>query len=223
MTEKTIRAELLPYVGLVKGLGELLGKDCEVLLHDVSAPEASIVACANAEVSGRGVGSPMTDFSFVLLHDPKYKKMDGVYNYSGRTKDGRQLKCGVHFIKDAAGEIVGFLCINMDVSKITAARAVLDEFFKIDAPSQGEPFREHFAQEIDDVVEDSIAGMKKRWGSDLSALSRVNRIRVVEALDEAGFFLVKGAMERLSAELKKSKFTIYGYLREAHSDRRTIL
>ena len=40
---------------------------------------------------------------------------------------------------------------------------------------------------------------------------------MVARLDEMGFFLVKGAMERLSEEMKKSKFTLYAYLRSVHS------
>lgn len=218
MNKRKIPTELLSYIDLVKGLGEILGRDCEILLHDVSNPEHSIIACANAQVSGRGVGSPMTDFGLRMLKDPKYQKMTGVYNYQARTGDGRLLKCGVCFIRDAAGRIVGFLCINMDVTKIAAAREALDEFFRVDATGEGaEDYCEHFSKEVGDVVSNSIALVKKEWGGDLSALPRSDKVKVVARLDEMGFFLVKGAMERLSGEMKKSKFTLYAYLRSVHS------
>lgn len=218
MNKRKIPTELLSYIDLVKGLGEILGRDCEILLHDVSNPEHSIIACANAQVSGRGVGSPMTDFGLRMLKDPKYQKMTGVYNYQARTGDGRLLKCGVCFIRDAVGRIVGFLCINMDVTKIAAAREALDEFFRADATGEGaEDYCEHFSKEVGDVVSNSIALVKKEWGGDLSALPRSDKVKVVARLDGMGFFLVKGAMERLSEEMKKSKFTLYAYLRSVHS------
>lgn len=218
MNKRKIPTELLSYINLVKGLGEILGSDCEILLHDVSNPEHSIIACANAQVSGRGVGSPMTDFGLRMLKDPKYQKMTGVYNYRARTGDGRLLKCGVCFIRDAAGRIVGFLCINMDVTKIAAAREALDEFFRVDSSGDAaEDYCEHFSKEVGDVVSNSIALVKKEWGGDLSALPRSDKVKVVARLDEMGFFLVKGAMERLSEEMKKSKFTLYAYLRSVHS------
>lgn len=218
MNKRKIPTELLSYIDLVKGLGEILGSDCEILLHDVSNPEHSIIACANAQVSGRGVGSPMTDFGLRMLKDPKYQKMTGVYNYRARTGDGRLLKCGVCFIRDAAGRIVGFLCINMDVTKIAAAREALDEFFRVDSSGDAaEDYCEHFSKEVGDVVSNSIALVKKEWGGDLSALPRSDKVKVVPRLDEMGFFLVKGAMERLSEEMKKSKFTLYAYLRSVHS------
>ena len=218
MNKRKIPTELLSYIDLVKGLGEILGSDCEILLHDVSNPEHSIIACANAQVSGRGVGSTMTDFGLRMLKDPKYQKMTGVYNYRARTGDGRLLKCGVCFIRDAAGRIVGFLCINMDVTKIAAAREALDEFFRVDSSGDAaEDYCEHFSKEVGDVVSNSIALVKKEWGGDLSALPRSDKVKVVARLDEMGFFLVKGAMERLSEEMKKSKFTLYAYLRSVHS------
>lgn len=218
MNKNKTPAELLPYIDLVNGLGEILGKDCEILLHDVSNPERSIIACANAQVSGRGVGSPMTDFGLRMLRDPAYRKMTGVYNYRAKTEDGRLLKCGVCFIKDAAGETIGFLCINMDITKICAAREALDEFFRVDPAEAGAAeYREHFSKDVDDVVSNSIAAIKRRWGSDLSALPRADKVKAVASLDEMGFFLVKGAIERLSAEMKKSKFTLYAYLRAVHA------
>ncbi|WP_302795085.1 helix-turn-helix transcriptional regulator [Cloacibacillus evryensis] len=218
MNKHKTPAELLSYKGLVAGLGEILGKDCEILLHDVSNPEHSIIACANAHVSGRGVGSPMTDFGLRMLKDPEYRKLTGIYNYRARTDDGRLLKCGVCFIRDSLGEVIGFLCINMDITKISAAREALDEFFRIDPANAGVPeYREHFSKDVDDVVSGSIAAIKKEWGGDLSALPRSDKVKVVARLDGMGFFLVKGAMERLSEEMKKSKFTLYAYLRSVHS------
>ena len=93
-----------------------------------------------------------------------------------------------------------------------------DEFFRVDSSGDAaEDYCEHFSKEVGDVVSNSIALVKKEWGGDLSALPRSDKVKVVARLDEMGFFLVKGAMERLSEEMKKSKFTLYAYLRSVHS------
>lgn len=41
------------YKGLVPFLGEALGKDCEVVLHDFREPGHSVIAIANGNISGR--------------------------------------------------------------------------------------------------------------------------------------------------------------------------
>ena len=59
-----MRKELAPYAEMVEFLGEALGKEYEVVLHDLTNPECSIVAIANGELSGRSIGGPVTDFAF---------------------------------------------------------------------------------------------------------------------------------------------------------------
>lgn len=217
MNRRRIPPLLAGYINVVKGLGTILGRDCEVLLHDVSHPESSIIACENGHVSGRAVGSPMTDFGLIMLKDPEYQKMNGVYNYLAKTEDGKILKCGVCFIKDDAGKIIGFLCINMDVTKAHAAKELLDEFFKVDTELSMSPdvYKERFSRELDDVVSASLSAAREKHG-DLASLSRRDKLAVIGELDSSGYFLVKGAIERLALEMGKSKFTIYAYLRSVH-------
>lgn len=61
------------YKGLVPFLGEALGKDCEVVLHDFREPGHSVIviAIANGNISGRHVGAPVTDFILKLLQMDK--------------------------------------------------------------------------------------------------------------------------------------------------------
>ena len=49
------------YIPLVSFLGEVVGRNTEVVLHDLADIDASVVAIVNGEVSGRTVGSPATD------------------------------------------------------------------------------------------------------------------------------------------------------------------
>lgn len=217
MKKNIIPQPLLSFVPLVHSLGAILGKDCEVILHDASKPERSIIACANAHVSGRDVGSPMTDYGLEMLRSSKFKELSGVYNYLAKTPDGRVLKCGTHFIKNDSNKIIGILCINADTTKIQTARDILNEllvFTNIKA-TNGQ-FREQFAKEAEDVIASSLENIKKSYSEPLSELSRTNRMNVIEELESKGFFLIKGAIEHLAKEMKKSKFTIYGYIRELH-------
>jgi len=48
---------LEPMIPVVKLLGKMLGKDYEILLHDVSQEEPFIVVLVNDEVTGRDLNS----------------------------------------------------------------------------------------------------------------------------------------------------------------------
>lgn len=215
MKKNKIPEPLLPFVPLVHSLGAILGKDCEVLLHDASKPEQSIIACANAHVSGRGVGSPMTDYGLEMLKSPEFMDLNGVYNYHAKTPDGKILKCGTHFIKNDSNKIIGILCINADTTKICTARDTLNELLAFNnIKTTNGQFKEQFAKEADDVIVSSLENIKKRYSEPLSELSRTERINVIEELENKGFFLIKGAIEHLAKEMKRSKFTLYGYIRD---------
>ena len=51
-------ASLERYIPLVKFMGEICGKNYEIILHDVSTPERSVIAACNEHLSGRRVGDP---------------------------------------------------------------------------------------------------------------------------------------------------------------------
>lgn len=69
-----MRKELAPYVEMVEFLGEALGREYEIVLHDLTNPERSIVAIANGELSGRGIGGPVTDFALKILKQERWKR-----------------------------------------------------------------------------------------------------------------------------------------------------
>ena len=51
---------LQSFLPMVDFLAEVLGKDAEIVLHDVLDIDKSIVAIANSHISGRAVGSRET-------------------------------------------------------------------------------------------------------------------------------------------------------------------
>lgn len=48
-------------------LGAALGKDCEIVLHDLRYPDESVIAIANGDISSRKLRAPATDFILKLM------------------------------------------------------------------------------------------------------------------------------------------------------------
>jgi predicted transcriptional regulator YheO len=199
---------------MVEGLAKILGSDCEVLLHDTSCPERSIVACANGHVTGRSLGSPMSVYGLQLISSDVFRKSRYVHTYTAKTNNGKLIKCGVIAIRDGIGEIIGLLCLHFDTAKAAAARELLEELFPSDWSADMEPINEFFGREIEDVFNNTFQEMKGLFDKPISELSKPQKKTVIKNLIESGFFLMKGAVEYIAREMGNSKFTIYGYIRE---------
>ena len=65
--------QLEPYGKLVDFLGEALGDNVEIALHDLTSQEQEIVAIANSHISGREVGAKLSNLSIHYLETKQYK------------------------------------------------------------------------------------------------------------------------------------------------------
>src|SRR5271155_2536439 len=97
---------------VVAGLGRALGPNCELVLHDFSRTEDSIVAIENNSVTGRQVGDGLDELSFSLLQrDPNPPDL---FNYRGR-RNGKILRSSSILVRDESGKPYGALGINIDI------------------------------------------------------------------------------------------------------------
>ena len=109
-------ALLQHYIKLTEFLGQALGPDYEVALHDLTDKNRSIIAIANNHVSGREVGAPLTNVALQILMDKSYEKQDYRLHYCGVSAEGKALRSSTLFIKQN-GKLIGMLCINFDDSR----------------------------------------------------------------------------------------------------------
>ena len=194
--------------------------------RELSSPERSLVLCETGYVTGRSEGGPMTDFGLLMLQSEEYQSREGVFNYLAKNNRGELIKCSCIFIRDENDKIIGFLCINYDLKKAVAAQELIEGLLRVEMSGAGvepaeepgarfpEPVRESFAQDIDEVVGDSLAQVKRRIGKPFKYLTKPEKKEVVRELHDKGFFLLKGSVDILAAEMGNTKFTIYSYIRE---------
>lgn len=210
----SMHPQLRPYAQLVKGLAEILGSDCEILLHDVSRLESSIVACANEHLTGRALGSPMSAYGLELLNSEKFSTNHGTYTYIAKANNGALIRCGVISLRDDSGQVIGLLCLHFDMAKAQVAKEFVDKFFSVGAESATEPIDEFFGIEIEDVFNNTIQEVRIARGKALDSLTKPEKKEVIKNLINKGFFMMKGAVDYVAKEMGNSKFTVYAYMRE---------
>ncbi len=197
---------------LVKGLSLALGPDCEVVLHDISNSEHTIVAIENGHISGRAVGAPASEYALEMLHHAKESEADRPYicNFLTRTADGKPIRSSTLYLRDQDGNIVGYLCINYDMTRAEIAKQLAKSLTAIDDEEAPETPSSLGA----DILEHNLQLIRNHARKPLHLCSKAENLELIRALDDEGFFLLKGAVESYAKEAGKTKYTIYLYLRE---------
>jgi predicted transcriptional regulator YheO len=219
---------LSKYVSLINFLSKVMGENCEIVLQDTSEDVQAIIAIANGNVSGRQVGSPLTDFGLKIIAEGTWKNCDYICNYIGKTKDGRVLRSSTYLIKDE-GELLGMLCINSDTGAykkvceeiLALSGLTFDQIRKQDETSAANA--ENFTNSIVDTIADI---MKKLLGGDcdipLDRLKQKERILIIKELEKQGVFLLKGAVSTVASCFRCSEATVYRYLNGISKEKKRI-
>lgn len=207
---------LLPYYPLVDFLADFFGNTTEVVLHDFSDLEHSVVKIRNGYISGRFEGGPATDFVMRKLRNKGSEPY--VCNYKGVSKNSQALKSGSFYIRDDHGFIIGMLCLNTNVENLLATQAFLDAFLggstnKImeEIPTES---NENLGQSINEIIDSSIKRALDNFGGTSESLTTAQREVVVSKMDSEGVFLFKGAITKAAEALGISESSLYRYLKK---------
>ena len=213
-----------PYINLVDFFADFLGKNAEVVLHDFSDLEHSVVKIRNGYISGRKKGDPSTDFAMRAIKEAE----PGTHyrcNYHGITKEGKQLKSATYYIRNRNNEIVGMLCVNLEVEHYLSARRYLDGFFMIDKDREAKDFRsspdtvnENFGKSIPELIEASLKKAIGIYNCEVNRLSYSEKEKIIEQVNAEGIFLLKGAVSKAALMLNISEPTVYRYLGKIKSN-----
>ncbi|OJV64511.1 MAG: hypothetical protein BGO41_12945 [Clostridiales bacterium 38-18] len=205
--DKPIHPKLLSIIPIAKAVAETFGSNCEVVIHDFRNMENSIVAIFNGHVTGRTIETQMSEP--ILSKINKHQEGHDVYNYTGKSTLGRELKSTTTFMKDDDGEIVGCMCINFDITDLLSARNVMNELCKVDE-KEIEVIGE--INKVNDVLYDIVEGTIHKFGRPVIYLTKDEKVSIVKDLEEKGVFLIKGAIDYVANSLQVSRYTIYNYL-----------
>lgn len=229
---------LQQYSVIVQFLGKTLGPDYEIVLHDLNPDHNKIVSIANSHVSGRAIGSPLTNASLKMLIDKAYETDDFLCNYKGIAENGQILRSSTMFIKDAQGKPVGLLCINFDDSRYMqlqetllsvihpkeyiAARPslaktaadVLPVPAGAPAGAETELITENFSMDIPSLMHKMFSDATAAVSTPVDRLNQQEKKDIIEKLHKQGLFQLKGAITFVAEQFSCSSATVYRYLSE---------
>ncbi len=207
------------YIPISKMIVETIGKECEVVLHDLQKPEHSVVHVENPVVTNRKINQSF-DHIIKQVILSKDLKNDFVSNYYFRTSLNVLVRSSTLLIRDENNNLIGAMCINIDSSRITNQINYLKSFL----PNSETTF---FSNECDDIinsdfeVENEEVHVDKMITSlidnilkecDIETLNRDQKIEKIRFMDKKGIFLTKGSIEKVANKMNMNKVTVYSYL-----------
>ncbi|PST48511.1 hypothetical protein COO72_07240 [Bifidobacterium callitrichos] len=208
--------DLTPWKQTVDALYKLLGPGHEAVLHDLRRMPNTVIAVAG-DLTGRKVGAPMTDLLLAKLNSGKGEDS---LSYTTRSKDGRLFRCSTVFIRDAAGTPVGCLCLNEDMSALLDLKHMVNELLGEAGVIDDDGQAETFPHDVDGLQDSLVSRAIDKVGIPVSLMKKEQKKAIVAELDSQGYFLIRDSVDRLAAELKVTRFTIYNYLKELESERK---
>lgn len=198
-----------PHRPIAQAIAALLHPHAEVVIHDLKTDR--IVDIWNA-FSHRKAGDES------LLGDDIEMQLDrdlfGPYDKAG--PDGARLKSITAALRDASGERIGILCINLDVSLFDQAAKLLAAFTKVAEPRPEAMFRQDWREHINLTIRAFLESRRKA----LKALDREERIELIAELDAAGLFEARNAAPHVASAMEISRATVYALLNAARANRK---
>lgn len=219
------------YVPLVDFIADVLGTNSEVVLHDLTNLNHSVIAIRNSYISNREVGAPVTDLALQIYKENSHKNNDFITNYCGMNKFNKKLRCSTFFIRNDSREIIGLLCVNTDESVIVAVEQALAAFTSVYGKNVSKPSTQDVTQDvtqetlpsnIEELVESSIQKITSAKGITINYLNQDDKLEITEDLYDKGIFLVKGAVVEVAKTMMVSEATIYRYLSKIKSKKETM-
>lgn len=201
------REEVFRALGSVADLvGQHFGPGCEVVLHDLNRPQNSVVKVSNGHVTGREVGQSIRDL-VGIIRSPRFQS-DRLIGYALMP----QVRSSTAVIRDADGEVIGAFCINQEIGLMMQWKRMLEEQTALTDLDQ--PEEEQVGEEVMRILERLITQTVREYGKAPSSLTKEDKLSIVQFLQEKGVFRIRGALERVSEELRISRHSIYKYLEE---------
>jgi predicted transcriptional regulator YheO len=201
-----------PYIQLGEVLGKMFPNILEVIVHNFSDLDHSVIFIINGHISGRKVGDGASELGLRRLLESE-DIPDVLINYTNVNQRGNKLKSSSIAIRDPDGKMIGAFCLNFDVTFFEHFHKFLQPLICSESLSlvgteelvSPPPIKE----EVSQIIQDYLLQHNLMFAN----LSYGDKEAIVVHLDGKGCFKQRGAMLAVANALKITRQSIYKYLK----------
>lgn len=196
---------------MAKGVATLFGNNCEVTVHDLTKGyEGTIVAIENGHITNRHIGDGASEMVLQALKE-KTTPVEDNYCYLARTKEGRIVKSTSIYLRDENKKVVGLFGINYDITDLLMAQHAIEGIVQVDKKEEEEDIGT-ITTNVSDLLDQLIEEADKFIGKPVAMMTKEDKTRAIQYLNDKGAFLVKKAGDKVSKHYDISKYTLYNYM-----------
>ncbi|WP_294966133.1 PAS domain-containing protein [Sulfurimonas sp.] len=205
------------FISIADFLGEVLGSNTEILLHDLISYDKSIVHIINGHISGRKIGDSVTDLVIDFLATESKGDKQFISNYNSKTVEGRFLYSSTYFIRDETNKIIGALCLNSDYHEVKKSLSFLTSLlpnYVDDKTLSLNTIKENLNSDPKELTLNKIDAIIKEFDVIPNRMSTNEKTDVIAALDDCGVFNIRGSVQEVATKLQMSEPSIYRYIKK---------
>ncbi len=209
LTEKD-KAILESYMNVADGLADFWGENCEVVVHDLSHLDSSVIKIINGHLSGRQTGAPISEVTLGFLNKMMANPAMHHITYFAKNKRGDAFKASISAIEGENHNIIGLFCINFYLN--TSLLSFMQTFTPA-ARTETENISETFVENAEELMLNALEDAKKEVYSNLSISSSNKNKEIIALLYQKGIFNLKDSVITIANHLGISKNTVYMHIR----------
>ena len=195
---------------LSHGLAAQFGENCEIVIHDINHGgdmPSTIVSIDNGHVTGRKIGDGPSQAVLDAVMDEEC--LEDHVSYITKTADGKILRSSTIYIRNDSGVIEGVFSINYDITYLVMAENALHSFTgNVESKKDIAKSTSNVEMLLDDLIEQSV----KLIGKPVALMTKDDKIKAINFLNESGAFLITKSGDKVAAYFNISKFTLYNYI-----------
>ncbi|EKQ5163076.1 PAS domain-containing protein [Salmonella enterica] len=187
----------------------------EIVLHDLTTPEHSVVKIINGHISGRQVGDsvlsgPDKDLGFAALLSARRKNRAPIVimDYKTISSTGKELNSASTIYYSSVGQPILAFCINIDNSINNKLKENLNELIALSTVGKVKTNN----KDIDNVIETTIKEIVDKYSSNGAKVNREKRLKIVAELKQKGIFKMRGSIQLVASMLGVTRYTVYNDL-----------
>ena len=202
--------EVQKYILLADFLSNVIGENTEILIHDLTYFQTSIIHIINGHISNRKVGDGITNES--------RDNIPYICNYNSKTVGDIVLYSSTFFIRDEKNEVVGAMCLNSDYSELEKSFSMISSFLpnftKSFLINQDTEVKENLNNDSQQLTLDKIDSVIAKFRVAPERMTINEKTRVITELQKYGLFMIKGAVQEVASKLFMSEPSIYRYIKK---------
>jgi predicted transcriptional regulator YheO len=201
-----VHVQLARFKPVAEAISLLLFPHAEVVIHDLKTDSIAVIF---NNLSKRAVGDPSLLGEMKDLADAS----DLFAPYFKMNWNGRKMKSVSSVLRDEAGNPIGLLCINLDISKWEEMHQFILQWMQPAGPTPEVLFKIDWREKINLYISSYLNQHALR----LESLAKNEKKTLLLALQKEGAFESKNAASYIADLLNISRATVYNYLKDDHA------